>query len=129
MLDIKAVGFIIGIGLLFFIQGSATLPSDAQVIDFGQTVTGSAPGAYYKVDVPSPGTLSVILEEVPPDMLTRIAIINDAGTWLASQDTSTPGETITVRAQADAPGWYWIGILDLNGKTHDTDYAFQVALG
>jgi hypothetical protein len=41
---------------------------------------------------------------------------------------SIPGETIKVSSQADSTGWYWIGILDLNGKIHDTDYAFQVTL-
>jgi hypothetical protein len=128
MLDLKVAGLVIGIGLLLSICGSASVPSDAQTIGLDQTVTGMAPGAYYKVNVPSPGTLSVILEEVPADMLTKIAIINEADMWLATQDTSTPGELITVEAQADAPGWYYVGIIDLEGKSHETAYAFSVTL-
>jgi hypothetical protein len=107
-------------------HGFASIPNDAQAIGLDQMVEGWAPGAYYKVLVPSPGTLSVILDQVPSDMLTRIAIINEADAWLAEQDTSAPGQLITAKAQAEAPGWYYIGIMDLEGKSHETAYAFHV---
>lgn len=120
------VSLVIGIVLLLSIYGSATVPSDAQVIGLDQRVEGSAPGAYYKVQVPSPGTLSVVLDQVPDDMLTRVAVINEADAWLAEQDTSSPGQLITVKAKADSPGWYYIGVLDLEGKNHETNYVFHV---
>ncbi|MDQ1261134.1 MAG: hypothetical protein QG575_315 [Euryarchaeota archaeon] len=107
--------------------GLATLPSDAQVISLDQSVVGYAPGAYYKVDISEPATLQVILEEVPAEMQTRIAIINEAGTWIASEDTTSPGEKMTVEAGADAPGWYYIAILELSGKTLADPYSFRVA--
>jgi len=122
----RFVGLIVCIFFLLSTHGLASLPSDAQTIGLDQMVEGWAPGAYYKVQVPSPGTLSVILDQVPDDMLTRISIIDEADVWLAEQDTSTPGQLIAVEAQADAPGWYYIGILDLEGKTHETNYAFHV---
>jgi hypothetical protein len=40
----------------------------------------------------SQATLQVVLEEVPAEMQTRIAIINEEATWLASEDTTSPGE-------------------------------------
>jgi len=83
-------------------HGLASLPSDAQTIGLDQMAEGWAPGAYYKVQVPSPGTLSIILDQVLNDMLTRIAIIDEANSWLAEQDTSAPGQLIAAEAQADA---------------------------
>jgi hypothetical protein len=105
MLAMKFFGLAVGVVLLLSIYGSASLPSDAQIIGLDQRVEGYAPRAYYKVQVPSPGTLSFILDQVPNDMLTRIAIIDEANAWLAEQDTSTPRQLIVVEAQADAPGW------------------------
>ena len=103
MLCRRFVGIIICIFFLLFTHGLASLPSDAQTIGLEQIVEGWAPGSYYKVQVPSPGTLSVILDQVPDDMLTRIAIIDEANSWLAEQDTSTLGQLIAVEVQADAP--------------------------
>lgn len=122
----RFVVLVTGVFLLISMHGLASVPSDAQAIDLNQMVEGLAPGAYYKVLVPSPGTLYVILDKVPADMLTRIAIINEADAWLAEQDASAPGQLISAKAQADASGWYYIGILDLEGKIHETNYAFHV---
>jgi hypothetical protein len=120
---------VVGICLLSLaIPGFATLPSDAQTIELDQNVVGFAPGAYYKIEISTPGTLAVVLEKVPAEMLTRIAIINEAGTWLASEDTASPGQKITVEANANAPGWYYIAVLELNGKTHEDPYAFRVIM-
>jgi hypothetical protein len=107
--------------------GLATLPSDAQAINLDERVTGYAPGAYYKVEISEPATLQVVLDEVPVQMQTRVAIINEQGAWLASEDTTKPGEKMTVEASAESPGWYYIAILELNGKTLADPYSFHVA--
>jgi hypothetical protein len=125
----RFVGLVIVTFFLLFIHGLASVPSDAQTIGLGQMVEGWAPGAYYKVLVPSPGSLSVILDQVPAEMLTRIAIINETDAWLAEQDASAPGQLITAKARADTSGWYYIGILDLEGKSHETSYIFHVTWG
>jgi hypothetical protein len=118
---------VFGICLIWLASpGFATLPSDAQIIGLDESVMGYAPGAYYKVEITTPATLQVILEEVPGQMQTRIAIINEEGTWLASEDTTSPGEKMTVEANADAPGWYYIAILELNGETLADPYSFRV---
>lgn len=108
--------------------GSASLPTDAKAIELDQRVEDYAPGAYYKVYVAAPGTLAVMLEELPAEMQTRINIIDEANNWLADQQTTNPGQTVTVEARAEAPGWYYIGVMDLQGKSHDTPYAFRVAM-
>ena len=105
----------------------ATLPSDAQVINLDESVTGYPPGAYYRVEISEPATLQVVLDEVPAKMLTRVAIINEQGAWLTSEDTANPGEKMTVEASAESPGWYYIAILELTGKTLDEPYSFHVS--
>lgn len=128
--------FAMRIGLLVFgiclislaTPGFATLPSDAQIISLDQSVMGYAPGAYYKVELTTPATLQVILDEVPAEMQTRIAIINEEGNWLASEDATKPGEKMTLEANADAPGWYYIAILELSGKTLADPYSFRVVM-
>jgi hypothetical protein len=125
----RTTWLVIGLCLLpLVLCGSASVPSDAKVIQLDQSVEDYAPGAYYKVEVSTPGTLAVILEELPADMKTRIAILNEADNWLAEKDTEIPGQKVTVEAKVDAPGWYYIGVMDLNGKTHEDPYAFRVTL-
>lgn len=110
------------------ICGSASVPNDANPIELDQRVVDFAPGAYYKVEISSAGTLSVVLDELPGEMKTRIVIINDAGEWLADMQIDSPGQTATAEAKVDLPGWYYIGIMDLEGKSHESPYAFHVSL-
>ncbi len=82
----RAAWMVVWLGLLMLaFCGSASVPSDAKPIELDQTITDYAPGYYYKVDVPAPGTLEVILEDVPADMETRIIVINEADSWLADE--------------------------------------------
>ena len=62
-------------------------------------------------------------------METRIVVINEANSWLADEQTTTPGQKATVRANADAPGTYYIGVMDLHGNSnYETPYSFRVTL-
>jgi hypothetical protein len=94
----------------------------------GSERSGLCTGAYYKVEVSTLGTLAVVLEELPADMNTRIIILNEADNSLADKITDIPGQKVTVEAKVDAPGWYYIGVMDLNGKSHPDPYAFRVTL-
>jgi hypothetical protein len=124
----KKIALALGLMLLCTAQMAlATNPSDAIEIGLDQTITGLAPGAYYKINLDTPGKLSVILEEVPADMLTWIRLDDDAGS-VADTRSTTPGELITLNADIANPGSYWIGIIELEGKYHDTPYAFRVTL-
>lgn len=125
----RAAWMVVWLGLLMLVFcGSASVPSDAKPIELDQTITDYAPGYYYRVDVPAPGTLEVILEDVPADMETRIIVINEADSWLADEQTTTPGQKVTVEASAAAPGTYYIGVMDLHGVNHETPYSFRVTL-
>jgi hypothetical protein len=125
----RTAWIVIGLCLLALpLNGYASVPSDAKVIELDQSVEDFAPGAYYKVEVSSPGTLAVVLEELPADMKTRIIILNEADNSLADTITDSPGQKVTVEAKVDAPGWYYIGVMDLNGKSHPDPYAFHVSL-
>jgi hypothetical protein len=108
--------------------GSASVPTDAKAIELDQRVVDFAPGAYYKAEIPTTGTLAVVLDELPADMKTRIVVINEADEWLADKQTSSPGQTAIAEARVDAPGWYYIGVMDLEGKSHESPYAFHVSL-
>ena len=125
----RTAWIVIGLYLLALaLNGYASVPSEAKVIELDQSVTDFAPGAYYKVDVSTPGTLAVVLEQLPADMKTRIIILNEADNSLADKITDSPGQKVTVEAKVDAPGWYYIGVMDLNGKSHPDPYAFRVTL-
>jgi hypothetical protein len=73
-LNMRSIWLVVGLCLLSLaLCGSATVPWDiATEIGLDQSVVDYAPGAYYKVDVPTPGTLSVVMEEVPSQMITWI---------------------------------------------------------
>jgi len=53
-------------------------------------------------------------------------ILNGADNSLADKITDSPGQPVTVQAKVDAPGWYYIGVMDLNGNSHPDPYAFRV---
>jgi len=125
----RTAWLVIGLCLLALaLNGYASVPSDAKVIGLDQRVVDFAPGAYYKVEVSTPGTLAVVLEELPADMKTRIIILNEADNSLADKETDSPGQPVTVEAKVDAPGWYYIEVMDLNGNSHPDPYAFRVTL-
>jgi len=123
---------VVGLCLLSLaLSVSATVPSDAEAIELDQSVEGIAPGAYYKVEVPAPGTLSVVMEEVPSQMMTRLIIMNDAGAWF-EKTADNPGELITLDAPADASGWYVIEVIDTfgqGGPAQGSPYTFRATLG
>jgi hypothetical protein len=125
----KTTWLVFGLCLLLpVLCGSATVPSEAKVIELDQRVVDYAPGAYYKVEVSTPGTLAVVLEELPANMKTRIIILNEADNSLADKITDSPGQKVTVEAKVDASGWYYIEVMDLNGNSHPDPYAFRVTL-
>jgi hypothetical protein len=131
--NMRYTWLVVGLCLLFLaLSGSATVPSDAQAIELGQSVEGIAPGAYYKVEVSTPGTLSVVMEEVPSQMTTWLIVMNEADDWLADKRSDNPGELIELDAPADAPGWYVVEVADTagtGGPAQGSPYKFRVTMG
>ncbi len=109
-----------------------TVLGDATDITFDQTVRGyifpAKEGDNYKIHVNNSGILQVKLEEVPSDMRTRIALYGKNFNWITNKDATNAGDTVTLERDIDQPGWYYIGISDLDGLAHNEEYAFKVLL-
>ena len=103
---------------------------DATEIPFNQTVIGDIYPAgewdCYKFYLSSPGIMQVKLEEVPSDMRTRIDLYGKNFNKITLKDATNAGDTVTLEIDIDQPGWYYIGISDLDGLAHNVEYAFKV---
>jgi len=101
---------------------------DATEIVFGDLAQGyifpRADGDFYKFNVPSPGILEVKLTESPDDMRTRIDLYGKNFNWITRIDASNPGDLVTLNIDIADPSWYYIGIVDLEGKSHNVQYGF-----
>jgi sugar lactone lactonase YvrE len=104
---------------------------DATEINFGDLVSGHifprADGDFYRFNVPSPGILEVKLTDSPDDMKTRIDFYGKNFNWITRVDASNPGDLVTLNLDIASPGWYYVGIVDLAGKSHNAEYGFSVA--
>jgi len=102
---------------------------DATEINFGNSVDGyiftKGDVDFYKFSVNSTGILEVLLEGVPDDMRTRIDLYGKNFNWITRKDASNPGDLVTLSLDLSSPGWYYVGILDLAGKSHNVQYAFR----
>jgi hypothetical protein len=107
---------------------------DAVEINFGNANFANSVDGYiftggdvdfYKFYVSSTGILDVILEDVPNDMRTRIDLYGKNFNWITRTDASNPGDLVTLSLDLSSPGWYYVGILDLAGKSHNAQYTFR----
>ena len=103
---------------------------DATAIDTGGAFGGSTSPAgdvdFYKFRVESPGIMEVKLNSVPDDMRTRIDLYGKNFNWITRVDASNPGDLVALKRDITAPGWYYLGISDLAGKSHDLGYSFDL---
>ena len=103
-----------------------------EITTFNQTVRGyifpAKDGDNYKFHVNRSGILQVKLEEVPSDMRTRIDLYGKNFNWITRKDATNAGDTVTLEIDIDQPGWYYIGISDIEGQAHNVEYAFKVLL-
>jgi hypothetical protein len=72
--------------------------------------------------------LEVSLDKVPADMRSRIDLYGKNFNWITRKDASNPGDTITLEKGLDGPGYYYIGISDLDAKAHDQEYQMMALL-
>jgi hypothetical protein len=79
-------------------------------------------GDNYKFHVNSSGILQVKLEEVPSDMRTRIDLYGKSFNGITRKDATNAGDTVTLEIDIANPGWYYIGISDLDGLAHNVDF-------
>lgn len=65
---------------------------------------------------------------MPGDMLTRINLLYEDWSYIKETETSVPGELTTLEADLEDPGLYYIGIIELEGKSHEAPYTFRLSL-
>ncbi|HPJ84336.1 MAG TPA: hypothetical protein PLM24_03860, partial [Methanothrix sp.] len=99
-------------------------------INFGGAAGGDISPAgdvdFYKFRVDSPGIMEVKLISIPDEMRTRIDLYGKNFNWITRVDASNPGDLVTLTLDITNPGWYYVGILDLAGKSHDLGYSFDL---
>ena len=99
------------------------------------TTGGSASGTIYPArdvdffgfEISSPGILAVKLNAVPEEMRARIDLYGKNFNFITRKDASNPGDLVTLTLDLASPARYYIGILDLAGKSHDTGYSFDLS--
>ena len=103
---------------------------DATGIDLNQSIRGSIFPAQdvdsYGFDLKSPGILKVSLESVPVDMRPRISLYGKNFNGITNKDASNAGDTVTLEIDVAEPGRYYIAVSDLNSKSYDVEYSFNV---
>jgi hypothetical protein len=102
---------------------------DATAISPGEAVGGIIFPAgdvdFYKIWMDGPGILEAKLESVPDEMRARIDLYGKNFNFITRADASNPGDLATLKYEAPGPGWYYIGIVDLAGKSHKIGYSFR----
>jgi hypothetical protein len=109
-------------------------------------------GRFYKIRVDSPGILQAQLSNIPQDMKSRIDFYGDLQAsldsvpksakasmkgridlygknmnWITRKDAEKQGDNVLLKVDIPSAGWYYFGILDLNGGSYDGDYTFKAA--
>ncbi|MDF0593460.1 hypothetical protein P0O24_07680 [Methanotrichaceae archaeon M04Ac] len=102
---------------------------DAAPISPGEAVGGTIFPAgdadFYKLWMDGPGTLEAKLESVPEDMRARIDLYGKNFNFITRADASNPGDLAALKYEAPGPGWYYIGIVDLAGNSHNIGYTLR----
>ena len=107
---------------------------DATEIVPGQSAKGYIfPGQdvdFYKIFLNSSGVLQASLMNVPKSIASsmkgRIDLYGKNMNWLGiRKDAENPGDDVTLKVDIGNPGWYYLGISDLNGGSYNQTYEFQ----
>jgi len=91
----------------------------------GGTIFPAGDADFYKLWMDGPGDLEAKLESVPEDMRARIDLYGKNFNFITRADASNPGDLAALKYEAPGPGWYYIGIADLAGKSHNIGYTLR----
>ncbi|OPY50978.1 MAG: hypothetical protein A4E49_02478 [Methanosaeta sp. PtaU1.Bin112] len=85
---------------------------------------------FYKIYIDAPGSLQASLSDVPKStkasMKGRIDLYGKNYNWITRADAQKPGDDVLLKVDIDKAGWYYFGVVDLNGGSFDTEYTFKV---
>jgi len=107
----------------------------ATEIQPGENITGyifpAQDGDYYKIFLNSSGVLQASLTNVPQSiaasMKGRIDLYNQNMDWTGTRkDAENAADDVILEVDIGSPGWYYLGVGDLNGGSYNWTYNFQV---
>jgi hypothetical protein len=106
---------------------------DATEIVPGQKITAyifpAGDGDFYKIFLNSTGILQASLLNVPKStalsMKGRIDLYGKNMNWITRKDAENAGDNVTLNADIGSPGWYYLGLGDLNSGSYNQTYELQ----
>ncbi len=107
--------------------GDATEVQPAETVDAFIFPAGDVD--FYKIFLNSSGILEASLSNVPAaiagSMKGRIDLYGKNMNWITRKDAENPGEDVVLTIDIGAPGWYYLGVGDLNGGSYNSTYEFM----
>ena len=108
---------------------------DATEIKAGENVSAyifpAQDGDYYKIFLNSSGVLQASLINVPQlvagSMRGRIDLYGKNMNWITRIDAENPGDNAVLNVDIGSPGWYYLGVGDLNSGSYNMTYSLGVA--
>jgi len=106
---------------------------DATEIIPGQKITAyifpAGDGDFYKIFLNSTGILQASLLNVPKStalsMKGRIDLYGKNMNWITRKDAENAGDNVTLNIDIGSPGWYYLGLGDLNSGSYNQTYELQ----
>ncbi len=87
-------------------------------------------GDFYKIFLNSSGVMQASLTNVPQSiagsMKGRIDLYGKNMNWITRVDAENPGDNAVLTVDIGTPGWYYLGVGDLNGGSYNMTYDLQV---
>ncbi len=107
---------------------------DATEMQIGAGVAGyifpSQDGDFYKIFLNSSGVLQASLKNVPQSiagsMKGRIDLYGKNMNWITRMDAENAADDVILKVDIGSPGWYYLGVGDLNGGSYNQTYDFLV---
>lgn len=106
---------------------------DATEIVPGQNIKAyifpAGDGDFYKIFLNTSGVFQVSLLNVPKStalsMKGRIDLYGKNMNWITRKDAENAGDDVTLNVDLGSPGWYYLGVGDLNGGSYNQTYELQ----
>ena len=107
---------------------------DATEVQPGESVAAyifpAQDGDFYKMFLNSSGILQASLTNVPQSvvgsMKGRIDLYGKNMNWITRMDAENAADDVVLKVDIGSPGWYYLGVGDLNGGSYNQTYDFQV---
>jgi hypothetical protein len=82
---------------------------------------------YLKVYVNTSGIIELKLDAVPEDMKPELSIRDKTASQISYAVASNPGDKVSLEKDVQGPGWFYIGVRDLESKAHSDPYTMKIS--